>query len=85
MILVDETRRHRSGWWCHMVSDRSVEELHAFASEIGLRRKWFQDGPRPHYDLRPSKRRLAVAPVPWHSFLGIISARRDEDHDREAP
>ena len=43
-----------------MVSDRSVEELHAFASEIGLRRRWFQDGPRPHYDLRPSKRRLAV-------------------------
>ena len=61
MILVDETRRHRSGWWCHMVSDRSVEELHAFASEIGLRRRWFQDGLRPHYDLRPSKRRLAVA------------------------
>ena len=61
MILVDETRRHRLGWWCHMVSDRSVEELHAFASEIGLRRRWFQDGPRPHYDLRPSKRRLAVA------------------------
>jgi hypothetical protein len=61
MILVDETRRHRSGWWCYMVSDRSVEELHAFASEIGLRRRWFQDGPRPHYDLRPSKRRLAVA------------------------
>ena len=43
-----------------MVSDRSVEELHAFAFEIGLRRRWFQDGPRPHYDLRPSKRRLAV-------------------------
>jgi hypothetical protein len=61
MILVDETRRHRSGWWCHMVSDRSVEELHAFALEIGLRRRWFQDGPRPHYDLRPSKRRLALA------------------------
>jgi hypothetical protein len=61
MILVDETRHHHSGWWCHMVSDRSVEELHAFAFEIGLRRRWFQDGPRPHYDLRPSKRRLAVA------------------------
>lgn len=44
-----------------MVSDRSVEELHAFASEIGLRREWFQDGKRPHYDLRPSKRRLAVS------------------------
>ena len=61
MILVDPVRRHPSGEWCHMVSDGSVEELHAFASEIGLRRRWFQDGPRPHYDLRPSKRRLAVA------------------------
>jgi hypothetical protein len=44
-----------------MVSDRSVEELLAFASEIGLRRRWLQDGPRPHYDLRPSKRRLTVS------------------------
>ena len=44
-----------------MVSDRSVAELHAFASEIGLRRKWFQGGPHPHYDLRPSRRRLAVS------------------------
>jgi hypothetical protein len=60
MILADGIRRHRSGW-CHMVSDRYVEELHAFASEIGLRREWFQGGPRPHYDLRPSKRRLAMS------------------------
>ncbi len=44
-----------------MVSDRSVEELHAFAARIGLSRRWFQAGPRPHYDLRPSKRRLAVS------------------------
>ena len=44
-----------------MVSDRSVDELHAFASEIGLRRRWFQHGPRPHYDLRPSRRRVAVS------------------------
>ena len=45
-----------------MVSDRSVEELHASASEIGLRREWCQGGPRPHYDLlRPSRRRVAVS------------------------
>ncbi len=36
VILVDNIRRHPSGW-CHMVNDRSVEELHAFAAEIGLR------------------------------------------------
>jgi hypothetical protein len=61
VILVDDLKRHRSGWWCHMVSDRSVEELHAFASEMGLRRGWFQSGRLPHYDLRPSVRRLAVS------------------------
>jgi hypothetical protein len=61
VILVDGIRRYRSGWWCHMVSDRSVEELHAFASEIGLRRGWFQDGRLPHYDLRPTKRQVAVS------------------------
>ena len=61
MILVNNIRRHPSGWWCHMVSDRSVEELYAFAAEVGLRWEWFQGGPRPHYDLRPSTRRLAVA------------------------
>jgi hypothetical protein len=53
MILVDPIRRHPSGEWCHMVSDE-------FAARIGLKRKAFQSTSRPHYDLRPSTRRLAV-------------------------
>ena len=61
MILVDPIRRHQSGEWCHMVSDESVGELHEFAATIGLKRKAFQGVSRPHYDLRPSKRRLAVS------------------------
>ena len=61
MILVDPVRRHRSCEWCHMVSDESLEELHEFAARIGLKRKAFQSVSRPHYDLRPSKRRLAVS------------------------
>jgi Protein of unknown function (DUF4031) len=61
MILVDPIRRHQSGEWCHMVSDESVEELHEFAATIGLKRKSFQGASRPHYDLRPSKRRLALS------------------------
>ena len=61
MILVDPIMRHRSGAWCHMVSDESVEELHEFAAKIGLKRKAYQSVSRPHYDLRPSKRRLAVS------------------------
>jgi hypothetical protein len=60
MILVDPIRRHRSGEWCHMVSDKSLKELHEFAATIGLKRKAFQSTSRPHYDLRPSMRRWAV-------------------------
>lgn len=32
-----------------MLSDESLEELHSFASKIGVRRHWFD---RDHYDLR---------------------------------
>ena len=46
---------------CHMYAD-SLEELHSMAYRIGLRRSWFQADPHlPHYDLTPSKRRLAVS------------------------
>jgi hypothetical protein len=61
MILVDPLRRHRSGEWCHMVTDESVEELHEFAARIGLKRESFQSVSRPHSHLRPSTQRLAVS------------------------
>jgi Protein of unknown function (DUF4031) len=41
-------RHRRCG---HLVSDRSLEELHEFARELGLRREWFQMKSIPHYDL----------------------------------
>lgn len=40
--------------------EASVEELHAMAKLIGLRREWFQPLSYPHYDLTPSRRALAV-------------------------
>lgn len=40
----------------------SLDELHAMADRIGIKRKWFQaDGSLPHYDICKSKRKLAVA------------------------
>jgi hypothetical protein len=45
---------------CHMYAD-TVEELHAMADKLGLKRAWFQTPNRlPHYDLTRSKRRQAV-------------------------
>ena len=35
----------------HLVSTVSEDELHIFASKLGLKRKWYQDLRHPHYDL----------------------------------
>ena len=64
----------------HMLSDR-LEELHALAARIGLKRSWFQDHPvHPHYDLSPAKRELALAAgavfVPQRQQIGARLGRR---------
>jgi hypothetical protein len=43
----------------HLVAD-SIEELHAMADRIGLRRAWFQPKSHPHYDVSRQKRALAL-------------------------
>lgn len=67
MIYVDPIQKHASGEWCHMWSSMGdTDELHAFANKIGLRRDWAQVSSSHivkewhHYDLRPSKRVLAI-------------------------
>ncbi len=70
MILVDELRIYPArpfGYdaWCHMMTDdltpAGLDELHAMAEQIGLRRAWFQDKRRlPHYDLTVSRRAKAL-------------------------
>lgn len=50
----------RLGPSCHLYAD-TVEELHAFAAKIGMRRSWFQDREGfPHYDLTEKRREAAV-------------------------
>lgn len=54
---------------CHLYAD-TLEELHAMAHAIGMKREWFQNRAGfPHYDLVPAKRIRAVE-------LGAI------EHDR---
>lgn len=43
----------------HMLAD-SLDELHAMADRIGLKREWFQTRSTPHYDVCKAKRALAI-------------------------
>lgn len=46
---------------CHLTTDGAIEELHAFAARIGMKREWFQKHPlASHYDLTPKMRAKAV-------------------------
>lgn len=66
-VYVDEVRVWPTtiacmrGGSCHLTAD-TIEELHAFAARIGLRRGWAQvEGHLvPHYDLTPARRVRAL-------------------------
>ena len=55
---------------CHMVAD-SLDELHAMAKAIGMRREWFQGEKTPHYDVCLSRRAAALK-------LGAIEIDREK-------
>lgn len=56
---------------CHMYAD-TLEELHAMAARISLKRSWFQDSPHlRHYDLTEGRRIAAVR-------AGVIEHTRAE-------
>jgi predicted kinase len=83
-ILVDELREYPDASlpfrrWCHMATDGSFEELHAFAGRLGLRRAWFQ---RDHYDLPAHGRAAAIAlgaeEVPTSELLLRMAGPRGE-------
>jgi hypothetical protein len=45
---------------CHMIAD-TLEELHAMAERIGMRREWFQPKSFPHYDVAKGRRQQAIS------------------------
>ena len=62
----------------HLQAD-SLEELHAFAERLGLKRSWFQSRPgrpdRDHYDVTRSKRDEAI-------LLGAIPEAVEDGTER---
>lgn len=58
-VLIDEPRWwYRGRRWSHLVSDTSLDELHAFAATIGMPRRAFQGD---HYDVPEEHRDDALA------------------------
>lgn len=58
-VLIDEARWwHRGRRWCHLVSDESLDELHDFASGLGISRRGFQGD---HYDIPEEHRDEVIA------------------------
>lgn len=77
MMSCVPTPRWRWNEACHMFAD-SVDELHAFAKDLGLKREWFQSpgvncspSSLPHYDLTGAMRIKAIR-------MGAIACTREQ-------
>lgn len=58
-ILIDQPLWWwRDERWCHLVSDTSIDELHAFADATGIPRRGFQGD---HYDVPERYRDVLIA------------------------
>lgn len=64
MMLTSPTKDWPYSHSCHMVTDGQIDELHAFAGRLRLKREWFQGQHKNrrywHYDLTEGKRAQAV-------------------------
>lgn len=64
-VYVDQLEEYpQKGRWCHLWAPDKAE-LEAMRQSLGLRATWVHVSvvggrPFPHYDLRPSKRALAI-------------------------
>ena len=75
-ILVDSaTWPWRGRLWAHLVSDTSLEELHAFARRLGVPDRAFEGD---HYDITDELRDCAIAegavPVDSRSVVRALHA-----------
>lgn len=68
-----EANRFRGMVMCHMFAD-TLDELHAMAAAIGMRREWFQPFSFPHYDVAKGRRAAAIK-------AGAIEVSRREGYE----
>jgi hypothetical protein len=89
-VLVDPLREYPDTGlpfrhWSHLVSDTSFEELHRFAGELGIPRRFFQGD---HYDLpahlRARALELGAVPVSTRELPARMAGPRGERARRRA-
>jgi hypothetical protein len=89
-VLVDPLREYPDtglpfSHWCHLVSDASFEELHAFAARLGIPRRYFQGD---HYDLPEHlyahALELGAAPVSTRELITRMAGPRGDRARRRA-
>lgn len=89
MTVYVDRPKHRLGRMvmCHLLAD-NVDELHAMADKLCLRRAWHQTCPVPHYDICKAKRqaaiRLGATEVRMHE-LAVIVRRLKSGQVGQAP
>lgn len=82
-VYVDESRNQFGRMkMAHLIAD-TLDELHAMAEKIGLKREWFQDkASTPHYDVSISRKKAAVAlgakVLDRREFVAVIKRLRGE-------
>lgn len=80
-VYIDNARNSFRGMrMAHMIAD-TLEELHAMADNIGLRREWFQGNASfPHYDVALTRRVAAIKAgaqaITSKELVGIIQKLR---------
>ena len=82
-IYVDDPIWHWQGLkWCHLLAD-DADELHRFATRLGIKRASFQSAPKvtaPHYDLTGYERVRAMAmgavPCDRHQIVAVLRRMR---------
>ena len=72
----------------HLIAD-TLEELHSFANQCGLKRKWFQDNPKhPHYDVLGQKnikkvKKFGAKEVGSKEIINILKQNKIMEYPKE--
>lgn len=82
--IVSPTKNWKYKKSSHMLAD-SVEELHEFAKQLGMKREWFQPKSTPHYDLTEKRYKkaleLGAKLVDRIELVAIIRKYRENDKE----